>query len=183
MSFRGFRRAFGRSLRLLCSAVILTTSQSLMLGTQEAHAEALEPAAQRIVSLVEGWFASLPEVPTGSDDLDAFVVTSPFDVSLLEGDLRDPGDFRAWVEELRSPHPRVAYELRDLRVDLVENGFGRARFEVGRRATNDEGDLHLSRRRLTWRFRDRGNGPLVLVGFEEERLILFPGTGPQIVCY
>ena len=46
----------------------------------------------------------------------------------------------------------------------------RARFEVDRRGIDDGGALHLSRRRLTWRFHDPGSGKLVLVGVEEERL-------------
>jgi hypothetical protein len=179
----GFQRAFGRSLGLLCTTPILIVTAYATLGDQETHTENLEPREDRIVSLVEAWFTSLPEVAAGADDLEAFVVASPFEVSLVEGDLADIGEFRAWVTELRGAHPQVEYQIRDIRVGLLENGSRHARFEVDRRGVDDEGAMHLTRRRMTWHLRDPGSGPLVLEGVEEERLILFPGTGPQIVCF
>ena len=92
-------------------------------------------------------------------------------------------DFSDWLLALRSPHPVVEYRLDKLRIDSYEDDLVRVRFEFERHAIDAAGLPHLTRREQTWLVRNPSGEVPVVLRIDEQRLLAFPGTGPQIVCY
>jgi hypothetical protein len=150
-------------------------------------ATATSPAAAgeeaRVTSLITQWFESLEAQSSEGWAVESFLAESPLAFSLMEAGDPGPDEFADWLFALRSPHPEVEFRLDKLRLDSLEGDLLRVRFEFDRHATDAAGLPHLARREQTWLVRDLpGEAPVVL-RIEEQRMLAFPGTGPQIVCY
>jgi hypothetical protein len=142
---------------------------------------AVSPEAERRVqSTVRAWFDRLEErAPASSEP----VLSVPgFEVSSAEGTARSPAGVRAWLDGLRSPHLRVAFRLEAMRIDLVEPGLYRARFEVDRRTYDAEGLPHVARWDHTWLVRSAQGEPPQILRIEERPALPHPGTGTRVVC-
>jgi hypothetical protein len=137
----------------------------------------------RIASLIREWFFLLEGLRPEPDALDGFVVESPLVLSLTEGEDPGPDGLRAWVSDLRSPFPQVEFRLDALHTHALGDDLYRAHFELDRRAVDGEGAPHVARAELTWLIRDPPSGPPEVLRIEERRLLSFPGTGPQVVCF
>jgi hypothetical protein len=137
----------------------------------------------RVTSLISQWFVLLQAQSSDSWAVETFLAESPLVFSLMEAGDPGPGDFADWLSALRSPHPEVAYRLDKLRLDSLEDDLVRVRFEFERHAIDAAGLPHLTRREQTWLVRDLPGEVPVVLRIEEQRLLAFPGTGPQIVCY
>jgi hypothetical protein len=151
-----------------------------------AIATSPEGAAQeaRVTNLIAQWFGLLESQSSdGAWEVAAFIAEAPLDLSLVETGDRTPMDVVSWLHALRSLHPGVEYRLGELRFDPLEGDLVRVRFEFDRHSVDVAGLPHLARREETWLLRNLpGEAPAVL-RIEERRLLAFPGTGPQIVCY
>lgn len=77
----------------------------------------------------------------------------------------------------------VEYRVGPIRVDAVGEGMYEARFEFDRLARDEAGIPHIARRRQTWLVRDGSHGTAEIVHVDDQKVLAFPGTGPQIVCY
>lgn len=108
---------------------------------------------------------------------------SSFEFSLTGGSVSGAEEPQAWVSELRSAYPHVEYQLDALRTESLDGGTYRAQFELNRRAIDEDGVPHVARRMQTWTIRDVPGARPAVLSIDEERLLSFPGTGPQIVCY
>jgi hypothetical protein len=137
----------------------------------------------RVTSLISQWFGSLQAQPSEGWAAETFLAGSPLVFSLTEAGDPGPDDFADWLFALRSPHPEVEYRLDKLRLDSLEDDLVRVRFEFERHAMDAAGLPHLTRREQTWLVRDLPGEVPVVPRIEEQRLLAFPGTGPQIVCY
>jgi hypothetical protein len=56
-------------------------------------------------------------------------------------------------------------------------------FRLDRGAIDREGTRHVARYQQAWTLRDRPGDEPVVLAIDTHRLLVFPGTGPQIVCY
>jgi hypothetical protein len=125
---------------------------------------------RRIESMVREWFGLL--VKPGA----------PIRLSLAEADVRSRDELRVWREKLHATHSRVEYRLGPVLVRSVGADLYRVYFELDRRAVDAAGTPHVARSGQTWLVRDAPRG-LVVETIDERRLLRFPGTGPQIICY
>jgi hypothetical protein len=150
-----------------------------------ARAEA--PAAQdpihRVESRVRAWYSVLGEQRVESCALEQVLGRSQLEFSLSEDGTPKPAGLAAWVSELRSSHPQVEYQLTNVRTQAVGDDTYRLRLSVDRRALDAAGVPHVARREQTWLIRDRSGAPPLVLRIDDERRLVFPGTGPQIVCY
>jgi hypothetical protein len=137
----------------------------------------------RFTSLIRQWFGSLQAQPSEGWAVETFLAESPLVFSLMEAGDPGPDDLSDWLLALRSPHPEVEYRLDKLRLDSPEEDLVRVRFEFERHAVDAAGLPHLARREQTWLLRNLPGELPVVLRIEEQRLLAFPGTGPQIVCY
>jgi hypothetical protein len=137
----------------------------------------------RIESMIRGWYALLEGQSLESGTLDGLLSESPVAFLLEAGATPGPEDFSAWVSELRSTHPQVEYRLSQMRASAVGDGTFRAHFSFDRYAVDEAGVPHVARREQTWLVRDRTDGTLEVLRIDDRRQLVFPGTGPQIVCY
>jgi hypothetical protein len=151
-------------------------------GTGADTSAAADPD-RRIESLVRDWYSLLARQSLESCAVDDLVAESPFGFSLAGGSVSGPGELQAWISELRSAYPQVEYRLDVLRTQALDDGSYRAQFELNRRAVDEAGVTHVARRRQTWTIRDVPGARPEVLRIDEERLLAFPGTGPQIVCY
>jgi hypothetical protein len=158
-----------------------------LIGAASVTARA-EPAGgttpeQRIEASIRAWFALLAARAPGSCAVEDLVSAAPFEFALAAGELASPEGFRAWVSELRSPHPQVSYRLGAIRSEAVGDGLYRARFGFDRRGVDEAGLPHVARGEQAWLIRARAGEPAVVLRIDRERQLVFPGTGPQVVCY
>ncbi len=137
----------------------------------------------RVTSLISHWFGALQAQPSEGWAVETFLAESPLVFSLMEAGDPGPDDFSDWLLALRSPHPVVEYRLDKLRIDSYEDDLVRVRFEFERHAIDAAGLPHLTRREQTWLVRNPSGEVPVVLRIDEQRLLAFPGTGPQIVCY
>ena len=77
----------------------------------------------------------------------------------------------------------VEYRVGPIRIDAAGEDLYEARFEFDRLATDDAGIPHVARREQTWLVRDLSDGTAEILRVDEQKLLAYPGTGPQIVCY
>jgi hypothetical protein len=152
-------------------------------GVASATSPAGAGKVVRVTSLISQWFGSLQAQPSEGWAAETFLAGSPLVFSLTEAGDPGPDDFADWLFALRSPHPEVEYRLDKLRLDSLEGDLVRVRFEFERHAMDAAGLPHLARREQTWLVRDLPGEVPVVLRIEEQRLLAFPGTGPQIVCY
>jgi hypothetical protein len=85
--------------------------------------------------------------------------------------------------ELDATDPEVEYVVGPIRVDSAGADLYEARFEFDRLATDETGIPHIARREQTWLVRDLPDGTAEILQVDEKKLLAYPGTGPQIVCY
>ncbi len=138
---------------------------------------------RRIASMIHEWFALLTSQTLESPALDHFVAQPPFAFSFAEGNVRSLGELRAWASNLRSTSAQVEYRIAAIRLDPAGEGLYQVRFESQQRALDASGAPHIAGRQHTWLVRDfPGEGPVILQ-IDERPSLVFPGTGPQIVCY
>jgi hypothetical protein len=137
----------------------------------------------RIASLVTRWFASLAARDRAGFTPRGFLAESPLGFALAATSDPGPDDLAAWLDELRSPHPHVEFRIDALLLDVVDGSTVRASFTLLRRARDAAGLPHVARSEQTWLIRDSAAEVPVVLRIEERRLLAFPGTGPQMVCY
>ena len=77
----------------------------------------------------------------------------------------------------------VEYRVGPIRIDAAGEDLYEARFEFDRLASDKAEIPHIARREQTWLVRDRFDGAAEILRVDEQKLLAFPGTGPQIVCY
>jgi hypothetical protein len=140
-------------------------------------------ASDTVEQQLRDWYAALSEQPVASHDPRSLLAARGFDVELSRGDFPDEAALGVWVRELRTDHARVAYHITAIRVEEPPDGPRRALVELDREAVDDAGLRHLARREHTWWIDAHAGEQLTVLGVREQRLIVFPGTGPQIVCY
>jgi hypothetical protein len=150
----------------------------------QAASPAREPvdAERSTASLIRDWFDQLA---SGTSDARAALLRpmdASFELALPGGTTRNPAEIQSWLDELRSPHPRVEFTIDALRVTPVEAGLYEVRFEVDRRADDAQGVSHVARREHTWFVRMLPGFPPAIARIEERPTLSFPGTGPRIIC-
>jgi hypothetical protein len=148
-----------------------------------AEAPGSDNRSDHIPQLIESWFSLLEKQPPDSSAMDHFAGASPLAFPLYDGVDPGAGEFTAWIADLRTHHRNVEYRLSEIRTEVAGDGLYRAQFEVDRRSVDGDEMPHVARRRYTWLIREQGYLEPAVVRIEEERVLHFPGTGPQIVCY
>ncbi len=84
---------------------------------------------------------------------------------------------------LASTDPEAQYRVGPIRVDAAGEDLYQARFEFDRLQTDEAAMPHIARREQTWLVRELADGTTEILQVDEQKVIAFPGTGPQIVCY
>jgi len=166
--------------------VALLTALQAAVGAPSAGGSP-EPAVppeveRRVASLVQEWFARLEARAPGSPSPERLLSAPSFELSTAEGTARTRAEVRAWLDDLRSPHPRVAFQLAAMRIAPVEADLYRARFQVDRRTHDLEGLPHVSRCEHTWLVRSVPGEPPVIVQIDQRPSLPHPGTGTRIIC-
>lgn len=133
--------------------------------------------------MVRSWYTLIESQQVGSCTLDDLLDQSPFEFSSAEGSWPGPEGLSAWVSELRSDHPQVEYRLTNMSTTAVDQGTYRIRFGLDRRALDSDGVPHVARREQAWLIRFRSGALPLVLRIDDESQLVFPGTGPQIVCY
>ena len=166
------------------SSLAVAIASGFLIACTGIGASSAAPGEENsIASLIPQWFASLEAQPSQGWAIETFLAESPLTFSLTQAETSHPEDFADWLSALRSTHPEVEFRLDKLRVVPLDENLVRVRFEFERHAVDAAGLPHLSRREQTWLVRELpGQVPEVL-RIKEQRLLAFPGTGPQIVCY
>jgi hypothetical protein len=85
--------------------------------------------------------------------------------------------------QLDATDPEVEYRVGPVRIDPAGGDLYEARFEFDRLASDEAGISHIARREQTWLVRDLSNGTTEILQVAEKKLLAYPGTGPQMVCY
>ena len=144
-----------------------------------------DPSAsnEHIESAIRSWFSLMKESAPGTGPLDGTPNELPLQFALNEVESLASPKYREFVSRLRSPYPIVEFEIDKLRSNPLEGNSIRVRFEIERRAVDEEGFPHVMRSAQTWIIRDKTEMRPVVVRIEESLLIPYPGTGPQIICY
>jgi hypothetical protein len=136
-----------------------------------------------IASLIHGWFSLLEQRPPHPFAIDPAASTPSLTFRLSDGGHPGPDEFEDWVADLRTQDPEVEYRLSAMRTKVMGDGLYRARFEFDRHSVDADGKRHVARRGHSWLIEQQAGLDPVVVRIEEQRLLFFSGTGPQIVCY
>ena len=137
----------------------------------------------RIESMVGEWFDLLAEQGSAPRPLEVLLAGPPYRLSLAEAEVRSRDELRAWRQGLHATHSRIEYRFDPVRVRPAGGDLYRVHFELDRRAVDAAGTPHVARSEQTWLVRNAPGGALRIQTIDERRLLPFPGTGPQIVCY
>ena len=162
---------------LHCSATARGVSDPVVLAVAESASE------QRLVALVQGWFAALERRLPEASSLSDLLPASSFEVTWSDGKHRSRSGTSAWLSDLRTSHRQIEYRIGEIRVDSLGKGLYEAHFEFDRQAVDEAGTPRIARREHTWLVRDSPGDPPQILRIDERPLLPFPGTGPQIVCY
>ena len=165
-----------RGLHIAAALAVLSGCAALAGARIDAGPE------RRIESMVEEWFDLLAKSGTPPRPLEALLLGPPFRLSLAEAEVRSRDELRTWREELHATHSRIEYRFDPVLVRPAGADLYRVSFELDRRAVDAAGTPHVARSEQSWLVRDTPRG-LVVETIDERRLLPFPGTGPQIVCY
>lgn len=151
-------------------------------GLASTPAPVSASTGQRIEALIRDWFVLLEAHAHGAQASARLLAGPPLALEPAErGSLRSDA-LQAWLDELRSPHLQVEFRVTRMRVDATADGLHRARFEVERRALDEDGIVHVASWRQVWRV-GRADGPIPRVlQIDERSLLVFPGTGTRIIC-
>jgi len=176
--------------RIRYRTVVLALLGSLLLGCATNSSASLDStiptggdAEQRIASLVHDWFAVLEEERAEPRSLDRFMAEPSFELMLIGGRVKSLAELDAWLAHLHSTHYDLAYEIGSVDVESVAHDLHRVGFEFERRAVDGLGARHVARREHAWLVRVVAGRAPVIVRIDEQPLLAFSGTGPQIVCY
>lgn len=146
-----------------------------------------QPADTRIEAALEGWFTALARSGAApfSDAASPvhFARTVDLDFVLRPDSALTPASFDDWLASLRTIHPRVSYRIAAITIEPMEQRALRVRFVLERDAIDVDALRHVARSEQTWRIELKPSGPLEVSAVSEVPKLVFPGTGPQIVCY
>jgi hypothetical protein len=87
------------------------------------------------------------------------------------------------IAKLDATDEDVVYRLGPVRIHAAGEDLYQVRFEFDRLASDEAGIPHIARREQTWLVRDLSDGTPEVLQVDEQKLLAYPGTGPQIVCY
>jgi hypothetical protein len=175
----------------LIPPIVMLVALCAGVGIGEARASA-EPAAietapsdfkARVEALVHSWFAVLEDSAVEANTLSSLLAEPPFELVLNGTVLHDRPALLAWVSDLRATYPQIEYQLDSIRVQAEAQDLYRVHFEFNRRALDDAGLSHVARRKHTWIVQTESNAKPVILRIEEQPLLFYSGTGPQVVCY
>jgi len=179
-----------RALRLtplLATLVALGAGLGANAARASAGSEALEAAPPeleaRIEALIQRWFALLGDSTAEASSLSELLAEPPFELLIDGRVLRDRSELLAWASALRATYPQIEYQLDPIEIHAESKGLHRAAFEFDRRALDNAGLSHVARRKHTWIVQSDPHARPVILRIEEQPLLFFPGTGPQIICY
>ena len=144
---------------------------------------AVRPSRDHVESTLEGWYGSLAGAPAERDAVTPLLRTPDLEFTKASGDGSREAAMQDWITELRSDLPQVAFALSNFHIDEGPDDSYRAHFELDRRGADREGYEHVMRREQSWRIRQSAEGTVYVLAIEEKPLLVFPGSGPQIVCY
>jgi hypothetical protein len=145
-----------------------------------------ESAEARVTASLHGWFTALARTaPDADSSVRRVKVPGPerLEFSLGDGSQLPSEGLNGWVEALRTPHPRVEYRLAGLTISEGDQDVYRVRFALQRLAVDESGLTHIALSDQTWRIRVAPRRTPVVTEIAVEPRLVFPGTGPQIVCY
>jgi hypothetical protein len=184
---RSVRRATARvGIPALTLLAVLTAcsggSAHPVRGEVTSPARAREDAERSAAALIRDWFDRLASGTNGAHAALLQPMEASFELARPGGTTRDPAEIEAWLDELRSPHPRVEFTIDALRVTPAEAGLYELRFTVDRRANDAQGLSHVARSEHTWLVRMREESPAAIARIEAHPVLAFPGTGPRIIC-
>ena len=185
-------RSIGNSLRsrralgLLAALVIGFAGSGALAnaGSDSPRSEitSMDPQ-QRVEALIRSWFAALANPAIDSNQLENFLAKTPFEYRSIDQVFRDRDAFLASISNLRALHPHTEYQLGPIQIEFGEPDLYQARFEFSTRALDETGIAHVARREQVWTIRSRTNETPTILRIEDQPLLVYPGTGAQIVCY
>ena len=175
----GSESAYARAIAALpaCGGMRATDTGFAGISSESAAAE------RRIGSLVTDWFARL-----ASDTRDRRAalkrpLEASFELARAGVSTQDAAGIDAWLDELRSLHPRVEFAGAALRSrSTAEPSLYEAHFAVERRAIDEQGLPRLASREQRWLVRLVPGAEPAISRIEDQPTLSFPGTGPRIVC-
>ncbi len=151
-------------------------------GSADYAIQSIE-SKQRVEIRIRDWFALLANPAVDSNQLSLFLSETSFEFRSIDEGVRSRSEYLASISNLRAPRARTEYQLDSIKVESVEPGLYRARFQFNRRSVDETGIPHVARREQIWILRSESNTAPVVLQIEERQLLFFPGTGPQVVCY
>jgi hypothetical protein len=186
------RRSLGNSLRsrkalgLLAALVVGFAGPNAIAGSDSDSAgtaiASMDPQ-QRVEGLIRAWFAALADPAIDSNQLGVFLADASFEYRSADEDPRGRDAFLASISTLRTRHANTEYQLGSTQIEPVEPDLYRARFEFSTRALDEAGIAHVARREHIWTVRSGSNQTPKILRIEDQPLLVYPGTGSQIVCY
>jgi len=138
----------------------------------------------KITHSLEQWFTALARQPLGTQP----TTSASLDFALLPTSPLAPDDLPRWLADIRPNHPQAQYRLAALNISPADQPTPGStdydtRFALERDTVDEAGLSHIARWQQHWRIRLPAEGPPIVVSIHEEPLLIFPGTGPQIVCF
>jgi hypothetical protein len=174
------------SIRAAAALLVALVCFAPTKGCSTTHPEPVQvssPNDRQVESAMQNWFGTLADADLSRGELGALLRTGDLRFDLVDGAHWNDETLRDWVTELRSEHPHVRYSIARFHVDGPRDGSYRAHFEVDREAVDEQGMHHLMRREQSWQLRPADGSRLRVLDIDDEPILAFPGSGPQIVCY
>ena len=175
-----------RALALLAAMVVGFTSSDALANagtdTAESAITSMDPQ-QRVEALIRDWFAALADPAIDSNQLGIFLVEASFEYLSTDETRRGRNAFLASTSAHRALHANTEYRLNLIQIESAEPDLYRARFELSTSSLDEVGIAHVARREHTWMVQSRANQTPKILRIEDQPLLVYPGTGPQIVCY
>jgi hypothetical protein len=154
------------------------------MGTDSAgYAIASTDPELMVEALIRDWFAALADPANDSSRLEGFLAKTSFEYFSPDETLRGRDAFLASLSTLRALHATTEYRLGSIQIEAVEPRLYRARFEFNTRALDEAGIAHVARREHIWMVRSGLNEAPKILRIEDQPLLVYPGTGSQIICY
>jgi hypothetical protein len=138
---------------------------------------------QRVEALIRDWFASLANPAVDLNQSSLFLSETPFEFRSIDGAVHSRNEFLASISNLHTSRVHTEYELDLIKIESVEPDLYRARFQFSRHSLDEAGIPHVARREHIWMVRVESNAAPVVLQVEELPVLIFPGTGPQVICY
>jgi len=142
---------------------------------------------QQIAMALEGWLTALARDPAYGVGTVAGQAAGDGELAfeLAETSSIPASGLGGWIEALRPDHQNVEYRVAALSIATSKAAADEfdVRFALERRSTEASGLAHVARWQERWGVRLAEGSPAVVVSIHEERRLVFPGTGAQIVCF